>query len=297
MPSFTLNFLPEYSDTAILDELRRVADLVGTDVLTQREFSKLAKVHAQAVAKKFGGWSAALEAAGLSHLALAPRRAGKSPRLGRTLSDEQLIQEMRRVSEIVGRSSVTVEDIDQHSVVGPSSFRNRFGSIKAALRAAGLVEGILGRRYTDEECYENLLVVWTHFGRPPTYDEMKSTPSVVGPKAYTHRWRTWRLALAAFVARVDSPDADPPPAALPKAATRTPRVRPEDRHHIPLSLRWRVTKRDSYRCVVCGRSPATTLGCELQVDHIVAFSNGGKTIETNLRTLCKECNLGKGSSE
>ena len=300
MTSFTLSFLPEYSETAILDELRRVATLVGGDVLTQREFSKHAKVHAQTVAKKFGGWSAALKAAGLSHLASPPRPARKSRRLGRTLSDEQLIQEMQRISEIIGRSSVTVEDIDHHSVVGPSSFRNRFGSIKAALRAAGLVEGILGRRYTDEECYENLLVVWTHFGRPPTYDEIKSSPSVVGPKAYTHRWHTWRLALAAFVTRVNSPDivdAEAPPTVSPKSATPKPRIRPEDRHQIPLSLRWRVTKRDSYRCVLCGRSPATTLGCELHVDHIVAFSNGGKTIETNLRTLCKECNLGKGCSE
>jgi hypothetical protein len=297
MASFTLKFLPEYSDTAILDELRRVAILVGGDVLTTSEFSKHAKVSAKTLSVRFGSWPAALEAAGLAHLALPARPARKPRRLGRTLSDDQLIEEMRRVSNVVGHPSVTVEDLNQHAVVGVASFRNRFGSLKAALRAAGLVEGILGRRYSDEECFENLFAVWTHFGRPPTYDEIKLPPSVVGPKAYTRRWRTWRRALAAFVGRVNSPDSDPKPTVAPQPVSKLPRVRPEDKHHIPLSLRYRVLKRDSFRCVLSGHSPATTPGIELHVDHIIPFSKGGKTIEANLRTLCSKCNLGKGACD
>jgi 5-methylcytosine-specific restriction endonuclease McrA len=33
------------------------------------------------------------------------------------------------------------------------------------------------------------------------------------------------------------------------------------------------------------------------VDHIVAFSRGGKTREDNLRTLCADCNKGKGADD
>lgn len=297
MTSFKLNFLPEYSDAAILDELRRVADLIGGDKLSITEFSKHSKVGVTTVRRRFNSWPAALEAAGLVHLYNRPALTLKSRTLGRTLTSEQLIQELRRVSTLVGRPSLTKDDIDQQSTVGPNVFRNRFGTLKAALRAAGLTEVAHGRRYTDEECFENLLVVWTHYGRPPKHDEMTLLPSVVGPKAYTVRWHTWRRALTAFVARVDSPDAEPKPNILPQPVVLVVRTLPEDRHAIPLSLKWRVHKRDSFRCVACGRSPSTTFGLELHADHTIPFSKGGKTIESNLRTLCKECNLGKGSSE
>jgi len=53
------------------------------------------------------------------------------------------------------------------------------------------------RGYTDEECFENILTVWTHYGRPPMYKEMRLPPSRVGPKAYL-RWGTWLKALEAF---------------------------------------------------------------------------------------------------
>ena len=297
MNSFELNFLPEYSDTAILDELRRVAAAVGGDTLIISEFAKHSKVGVTTVRRRFGSWPAALEAAGLAHLYNKPAPARKSRTLARSLSDEQLLQEVRRVSQLLGESALTADDLRQHATIGVDALRNRFGTLKAVLRAAGLTERAHGRRYTDEECFENLLQVWKHYARLPAHDEMALPPSVVGPKAYTRRWHTWRGALEAFVARVDSPDIAPTPDASAPAVPQRPRLRPEDRHGIPVSLRHRVLLRDSCRCVVCGRSPATELGVVLHVDHIVAFTNGGKTIEANLRTLCKECNLGKGSSK
>ena len=68
-----------------------------------------------------------------------------------------------------------------------------------------------------------------------------------------------------------------------------------DKREIRLGLRYAVLKRDRFRCVICGRSPATTLGVILHVDHIVAWSRGGKTVVENLRSTCEDCNLGKGS--
>ncbi|HBR79796.1 MAG TPA: hypothetical protein DEA46_05200 [Candidatus Moranbacteria bacterium] len=69
----------------------------------------------------------------------------------------------------------------------------------------------------------------------------------------------------------------------------------EDRRGIPLSLRYKVLSRDSFKCVRCGRSPATDIGVELHIDHKLPFSKGGKTILENLETKCKECNLGKSN--
>ena len=78
MNSFALNFLPEYSDTAILDELRRVAAAVGGNTLILSEFSKHSKVGVTTVRRRFGSWPAALEAAGIAHLYNKPAPARKS---------------------------------------------------------------------------------------------------------------------------------------------------------------------------------------------------------------------------
>jgi 5-methylcytosine-specific restriction endonuclease McrA len=62
-----------------------------------------------------------------------------------------------------------------------------------------------------------------------------------------------------------------------------------------LRLRFRIQKRDNFSCRACGASPALTPGLELHVDHIIAWSVGGETVEENLQTLCERCNLGKSN--
>ena len=58
-------------------------------------------------------------------------------------------------------------------------------------------------------------------------------------------------------------------------------------------LRFEVMKRDGYRCRICGKSASE--GAKLEVDHIVPVSKGGKTVMSNLQTLCRECNRGKAA--
>ena len=57
------------------------------------------------------------------------------------------------------------------------------------------------------------------------------------------------------------------------------------------SLRYDVMQRDGFRCVLCGRGAED--GVKLEVDHILPVSKGGKTVKSNLRTLCLDCNRGK----
>lgn len=57
-------------------------------------------------------------------------------------------------------------------------------------------------------------------------------------------------------------------------------------------LRYEVLKRDGFRCVLCGRGRED--GVKLEVDHIIPVSKGGRTTMSNLRTLCMDCNRGKG---
>ena len=59
------------------------------------------------------------------------------------------------------------------------------------------------------------------------------------------------------------------------------------------ALRFQILKRDNYTCQICGRRAKD--GVELEVDHIIPISKGGKTEPRNLQTLCKSCNRGKGT--
>ncbi|MBF0475064.1 MAG: HNH endonuclease [Deltaproteobacteria bacterium] len=129
---------------------------------------------------------------------------------------------------------------------------------------------------------------------------MNEPPSLVGSKAYVRRWGTWRKALKAFVERVNSEIPEDEPARNIESSERQQQIeqKKESRgpRDVPLALRYYVLKRDSFRCVVCGTSPAITRGVVLHVDHIHPWSKGGATVADNLRTTCEACNLGKGTS-
>jgi len=56
---------------------------------------------------------------------------------------------------------------------------------------------------------------------------------------------------------------------------------------VPDPMRATVLVRDGGRCRRCRRS------VNLEMDHIVPVSKGGKTEETNLQVLCRRCNRAK----
>lgn len=74
-----------------------------------------------------------------------------------------------------------------------------------------------------------------------------------------------------------------------------PRAYNPERVKMSASLRYEILKRDHFKCVLCGRTPAED-NIKLHVDHIIPISKGGKTEWDNLRTLCQDCNLGKSDS-
>jgi len=59
------------------------------------------------------------------------------------------------------------------------------------------------------------------------------------------------------------------------------------RKRIPDALRSEVLLRDGARCRRC------RMTLNLEVDHIVPVSKGGRTEEPNLQTLCRRCNRRK----
>ena len=204
------------------------------------------------------------------------------------LTDQELLDDLRRVARRLRKSFVSQREYPQHGRSWPSVMIRRFGSWNRALRAAGLKP-----RRTNiptEELFKNLRRVWDTLGRQPLKSELRRTLSEVSADTYQQRFGSWNGAVKAFVAWANAgrtggkPPAPPPRAPRPRKTPRIPSLR----------LRYAVLHRDGFRCRACGRSPGKDPGVELQVDHIRPWNLGGPTTIENLRTLCESCNLGKG---
>lgn len=64
----------------------------------------------------------------------------------------------------------------------------------------------------------------------------------------------------------------------------------ELRKGISLKMRYKIMKRDNFRCVLCGQDAKET---KLVIDHITPVTKGGNNDPSNLRTTCSACNHGK----
>lgn len=207
---------------------------------------------------------------------------------GMPVSDTDLLDDLKRIATQIGRDTVPQK---VYLVVGSfdvTTVISHFRTWNAALIAAGLSVSH-ENDYTDDRLFENLLVLWQHYGRQPRRSELASSPSTISQSPYARRFGSWSAALQRFVEfananeteSVKSDQVDRP------AARRTAR-------DPSLRLRFKVLQRDCFCCVQCGASPAKTPDVVLHVDHMVAWSKGGETTIENLQTLCSKCNLGKG---
>ena len=139
-------------------------------------------------------------------------------------------------------ATLTTDTFNDQSSVSASVIRRRFGSWNLAMKRAGLSPTSHGRRYSDSDYYENLLLVWSHLARQPTYNEMNLPPSRITAGGYEKKWGTWRKALLAFIAQVSSSEARPvvclPSPAGPSVSCRQSAER-DPRRKVPLGLRSR----------------------------------------------------------
>jgi Homing endonuclease associated repeat/HNH endonuclease len=284
---FELTTLENYSDENLLAELRRIAAELNGKRLTIEKFNELSRVHYTTLRNRFGSWKNALDLAGISET-IAPRFI--------PLTREAVIANLRAYAAEFPGTPVTQEEIARRLGVDKGSITRKFGKWPGLLNEVGISSVPLGRRYTDEECYENIVALWTHYGRQPSFTELKRPPSTVGSKAYVLRWGGWRAALGAFIKYVNQEPQTVQETVSNKSSTEISASSPiTTPRSISLSLRYKVLSRDRFRCVICGRSPAKDPSIELHVDHIEPWSKGGPNTEENLRTLCFDCNLGKGA--
>ena len=215
--------------------------------------------------------------------------------LHRNTPDGEFVDDLQRVARELGSETITISEYNRLGRFNASSLQRRFGSWHRALQRADL-SIVRNVKVEEDRMFENLLNIWTRLGRQPRCADLTANTSSISVDTYKRRYGGWRKALQAFVAWANAPERGATHTIVAQNLTSAPQT---GLHRTPrsvnLRLRFLVLRRDNFACQSCGRSPASHHGLVLQVDHVVAWENGGETLLANLQTLCEPCNLEKSN--
>lgn len=287
------------TDEELLKDLLRVANSLEKATISRVEYvNKGGKYHSSTIEKRFGGWLEALKKCGLS----PNDRQSKT----RGITAEDLIKDLQDVANGLSKTTVSSSEYSQYGKYSRDTFSHKFASWNNALKMSGLepFDHPLGNtKISEYACLEEIERIWITLGRQPTTTDIKNGLSKYSLHTYERRFGSWRKALEFFVAYMNGDkeveklgDSDDVQRShkIPQNHTINS-LSHKTKRDINLRLRFLVMKRDNFKCRICGRSPATTPGVELHIDHIIPWSKGGETTIDNLQTLCSDCNLGKGN--
>lgn len=290
------------SDKEFIDDIIRVAKELGKDTLTRDEYTNNGgKYHCSTIHKRFGGWLKALQLCGLKPNKNQTRKDG--------IPVEEVILDLQKVSQKIGKRTFNSSEYNTNGNYSSDILFRKFGTWNNALVAAGLepfdhpLGGGTKNKISEYQCVEEIERVWIELGRQPTTTDIKNGASKYSLHVFERRFGSWRKALEFFVAYMNGEQEVEKPAE--EESTQNIEYKPvlsdngkpthSTRRDINLRLRFNIMKRDNFKCCMCGRSPATTPGLELHIDHIKPWSKGGETVIDNLQTLCSDCNLGKSN--
>lgn len=111
------------TDKELLDDLRRVANLLGKTTLKYDEYPVHGRCASRIFETRFGSWNAALQAAGLE----VGRR--------QDISDEELLDNMEHVWTLLGRQPRREEMRKPISAFSKGTYERRFGGWRQSLEA------------------------------------------------------------------------------------------------------------------------------------------------------------------
>ncbi len=223
---------------------------------------------------------------------------------------EKIIEELERVAKHFDYLDFKEDDFSKVSDISYFTVIREFGTWEKAiqflddyLKKKGIAFKITSRRspYTIDEMFGEIERIWVNLGHRPSRNEWTSNQPKISYDAIYRRFGSWKNACLQFIeyksgSPIDIKKEDEVEKKLLPNTSINKNIVPKTRT-IPLSVRIKVMSRDNFRCVFCGKSPATEIGTRLHIDHILAFSKGGANSIENLQTLCEKCNIGKGSTD
>jgi len=230
------------------------------------------------------------------------------------LSKDKMLAELEKAAKHFNYIEFGWRDFDKIADISANSIKKHFGGWRKGLEALKkhLQEKGLdlsprphapNRIYSDKELFDEMERVWKKVGQRPSRTEWEMSEPKISYQCYKQRFGGWVNACTKFIeykmgAEILADDFILPEREDAKTQTKvSTNYKQENSRNISLSARLKVLSRDNFRCVFCGKSPATDIGTKLHLDHIKPFSKGGKSIIENLQTLCEECNLGKSDNE
>ncbi len=286
-------------DAELIRDLQRVSTELGKSAITIEEYKERGKYSRDIISRRFGGWIEALKKSGLSPSVNQVNIKG--------VGLKDMLKDLEIVSKKLGKQTFTSNEYSKYGKYSRNIFFRKFGSWNEALKAAGLVpfDHPLGggekNKVSKYACLDEIERLWIELGRQPTTIDIKNGRSKFSLHTYERRFGSWRKALEFFVDYINEEKDTDSQNVSNDEQTRTTEIHAKDessfehrtKRDINLRLRFMVMKRDDFKCRLCGRSPATTPGLILHIDHILPWSKGGETVMDNLQTLCSDCNLGK----
>jgi hypothetical protein len=215
------------------------------------------------------------------------------------LSEQKLVEDLLRVSRKLEKKYISKREYNIHGKYSDSAVRRKFGSWNKAIIIAGL-KIYEGKNIPEKLLMINLESVWKKLGRMPVKRDMVKPLSAFSESAYSNLYGSWQKALTAFSCFLSNRGKylikmDKETKALYNLAAVPAGKRKRGSRIISYRIRYKVLKRDRFKCQACGSTPADDKRVKLQIDHIIPWSKGGETVLDNLQTLCHYCNLGKGN--
>ena len=290
---FKLNeYHRDLTNEELIGDLIRVSKMLNKSYVSRSEYESNGKFSATPFLRRFGSWINTLSIAGLE------TQRKKSDYL--RISNQSLIEDIKEVSKSLQKESISTKDYSENGKYRVQTILSRFGSWNEALIQADL-QPTAYKKISDIDLFEEIERIWVYKGSQPTSTEITNGISKYSLNTYKRRFGGWRNALKAFLDYINEEYvfAEKPPKSNNNKTQYIKEIKTKS-HHLTsrdpnLRLKFLVMKRDNFKCCMCGRSPATTPGLELHIDHIIPWSKGGETVIDNLHTLCSDCNLGKSN--
>lgn len=228
---------------------------------------------------------------------------------------ENILNELEKAAKHYDYKVFSWRKFDQIASISHNLVKREYGSWKNgldALRKHLQQKGLeLSARsfvhYSDNQLFNEMERIWKIVGQRPSRIQWEMFKPTISYNTYVRRFGKWSNACLKFIeykmggsivlenesATINEKQVSD----SIKNQNRSIKRDAELGRNISLRMRLMVLEKYNFKCFYCGRSPVTDVGVKLHIDHILAFSKGGKSTLDNLQTLCQDCNLGKGNKD
>ena len=230
------------------------------------------------------------------------------------ISRDKIIEELNLVAKHFQYKDFKKKDFDKVSEISGSTVIREFGTwekaltfLKNHLKQQGIELKPSNRKsrkqYTEQQLFDEMERIWKSVGHRPSINEWNACGPKISFATYMRYFDGWQNACLKFIEyKMGGSILSDDEMAIDQGGKRKeyedsnePKL--DKSRTIPLGIRLKVLDRDNFRCMFCGRSPATDLGVKLHIDHIVPLAKGGNNDMCNLQILCEKCNKKKLANE